>query len=56
MLNLKIRCFVRIYSLESFISVVNNTNANFVGFIYLAFFHFERSCLLSVGSWFLLEL
>ena len=50
MLNLKIRCFVHIYSLESFISVVNNTNTNFVGFIYPASFYFEHTvvyCLLA---------
>jgi hypothetical protein len=50
MLNLKIRCFVHIYSSESFISVVNNTNATYVGFVYLASLHFERTvvcCLLA---------
>jgi len=42
--------FFHIYSLESFIGVVNNTKATFVVFIYLASFYFERTvvcCLLA---------
>jgi ABC-type transport system involved in cytochrome bd biosynthesis fused ATPase/permease subunit len=49
-LDLKIRCFFHIYNLESFISVVSNTNATYVGFIYLASLYFERTvvcCLLA---------
>ena len=56
-LDLKIRCFFHIYNLESFISVVSNTNATYVGFIYLASLYFERTvvcCLLAAD--FLLEL